>query len=73
MYVRTVIVRLLNINRQSPSLIFQVIPYRCQKTEHRDILGQVFIVAKTRDVVEKIFRDRFCHGISVDILWPKIF
>ena len=40
-----------------------------QKTEYRDISGQFFfkshlIVTKTRNIMEKIFRDRFCHGIS---------
>ena len=43
-----------------------------QKTEYRDISGQFFlkshlIVTKTRNIMEKIFRDRFCHGISADI------
>ena len=49
-----------------------------QKKEYRDVSGQFFlkshlIVTKTRNIMGKIFRDRFCHGISADISWPKIF
>ena len=53
---------------------FMVRPFLivAKKTEYRDISGQFFlkshlIVTKTRNIMEKIFRGRFCHGISADI------
>ena len=69
--VRSIVVHSLCCSEAIPSFVDQ-------KTQYRDISGRVFekshlIFTETRNITGKIFRERFCHGISAYIPWPKIF